>query len=97
MFFLFVSFNICFFNLDVSTPYSTFYFQISIYLFGGRGQKWSEQGVSVGATEVAMHWALTQFQGTSEIVPGSSHSERAYAVVGSTDTGAEKKKGYVFL
>mmetsp|Transcript_74022 Transcript_74022/g.117232 ORF Transcript_74022/g.117232 Transcript_74022/m.117232 type:complete len:375 (+) Transcript_74022:2-1126(+) len=28
-----------------------------------------------------MHWALTQFQGTSEIVPGASTGERCYAVM----------------
>merc|ERR1719331_2500203 len=30
---------------------------------------------------VSMHWALTQFQGTSDVVPGSSMLERAYAVI----------------
>lgn len=29
----------------------------------------------------SMHWALTQFQGTSEIVPGGSTWERSYAVM----------------
>eukprot|EP00927_Polykrikos_kofoidii_P005413 TRINITY_DN12147_c0_g1_i1.p1 TRINITY_DN12147_c0_g1~~TRINITY_DN12147_c0_g1_i1.p1 ORF type:complete len:842 (-),score=165.59 TRINITY_DN12147_c0_g1_i1:251-2716(-) len=29
----------------------------------------------------AMHWALTQFQGTSEIIPGTSLGERIYAAV----------------
>merc|ERR1719159_565358 len=28
----------------------------------------------------AMHWALTQFQGTSDILPGGSVNERTYAV-----------------
>jgi len=29
----------------------------------------------------SMHWALTQFQGTSDIFPGTTTNERAYAVV----------------
>lgn len=29
----------------------------------------------------SMHWALTQFQGTSELVPGTTLGERLYAVV----------------
>merc|ERR1719221_1130857 len=55
------------------------------FLIGNREEGWV-QSMDVGDREVvyqylnAIHWTLTQFQGTSDIVPGTTLGERAYAV-----------------
>lgn len=58
------------------------------YFIGNRSDGWADPvGGHVAGRDAmykyfcAVHWALTQFQGTSEIVPGTTLSERAYAAI----------------